>query len=254
LERVDGCRLSVVSFRLWVVGCRLSVVSFRLSVFTVTVLGFGYRLSQVLSQYSFRLWVFSCELSVVGFRLSQWLCLDLVIDYHGCYFNRYSLRFGCELSVFSCGLWVIGCYSDCAWIWLSVITGFISVFVSVVGYRLWVFRVTALGFGYWLSRVLFQSLFSSFRFSVIGCGVSVFGCGLSVLSFRLWVFSCELSVVGFHSDCAWIWLLIITGVISVFVSVVGFRLWGFSCELSVVGFQLSVFGLTVPEFGCHYSV
>jgi len=135
----------------------------------------------------------SFRFSVVGYRLSQLLCLNLVIDYHRLYL---SIRFGCELSVFSCGLWVVGFHSDCAWIWLLIITDFILIFVSVVG----------------------------FQFSVFGCELSVVGfhCAwiwlliitgvISIAILFVSVVRYQLSVVGFQ-------LWVITGFISVFVSV-----------------------------------
>ena len=89
-----------------------------------------------------------------------------------------------------------------------------------------------------------------FRFSVVGYGLWVFRSWFLVLGSRLWVFGCQLSVVGFHGDCGWIWLLIITGVISIavlFVLVVG-------CGFSVLGSGFWVLGFPFLVLGSEFWV
>jgi hypothetical protein len=85
--------------------------------------------------------VSGCRLWVVGFRFSRLLCLNLVVDYHGCYFSI--LEYSVFSSVVGYRLWVVD-YYRC---YLSICER--SVFSSVVGCRF-------SGVGYRLSVVSFH--------------------------------------------------------------------------------------------------
>jgi hypothetical protein len=77
----------------------------------------------------------------------------------------------------------------------------------------------------------------------VGFPFLVLGSGFSVVGY-------QLSVFGFHGDCGWIWLLIITGVISIavlFVLVVG-------CGFSVLGSGFWVLGFPFLVLGSEFWV
>ena len=149
--------------------------------------------------------------------------------------------------VVGCRFSVVGCHGDCGWVGLLIITGVISIailFVSVLGSRFWVVGcrlwVVGLVSNFLMGLSELEMLWSyCFRFSVVSFRLWVFRSWFLVLGFRLWV-------LGFHGDCGWVWLLIITGVIlifvsNLFVSVVGSEFWVVGFPFLVLGSGFSVF-------------
>jgi len=168
--------------------------------------------------------------------------------------------------VVGCRFSVVGCHGDCGWVGLLIITGVISIailFVSVLGSRFWVVGcrlwVVGLVSNFLMGLSELEMLWSyCFRFSVVSFRLWVFRSWFLVLGFRLWV-------LGFHGDCGWVGLLIITGVILIFVSnlfvsvvgcrfsVFGFRLWVMGCGFSVLGSWFWVLGCGLSVVGFRFS-
>jgi len=71
------------------------------------------------------------------------------------------------------------------------------------------------------------------------------------VGFRFSVVGSRLWVLGFHGDCGWVWLLIITGVILIFGSILFVSVVG--CGFSVLGSWFWVVGCGVSVLGSGFS-